>query len=173
MFIEEKRISPSCKPHMRVSVSVSELACMCGSRPCMRERSATHSAEWQDLEQIFCRLLQHGNMCKRREGVMHASLRPADMFMHVCRRPTEAARFCVRKGTNKLPHPSKYANTDWRIFCTWKHSHACMAYTMVKSVLLRWMPSLNSRSKLNGQYTDVKSGSGISVGPSLKPHSLS
>ena len=33
--------------------------------------------------------------------------------------------------------------------------------------------SLNNRSKLKGQYTDVKSGSGISVGPSLKPHSLS
>ena len=31
----------------------------------------------------------------------------------------------------------------------------------------------NDRSKLKGQYTDVKSGSGISVGPSLKPDSLS
>ena len=28
------------------------------------------------------------------------------------------------------------------------------------------MPSLNDRSKLKGQYTDAKSGSGISVGPS-------
>ena len=27
-------------------------------------------------------------------------------------------------------------------------------------------------SKLKGQYTDVKSVFGISVGPSLKPHSL-
>ena len=32
---------------------------------------------------------------------------------------------------------------------------------------------LNDCSKLKGQYTDVISGSGISVGPSLKPHSLS
>ena len=64
-----------------------------------------------------------------------------------------------------------YANTDWCIFRTRKRSHACVAYTMVKSVLLRWTPSLNDCSKLKGQYTDVKSGSGISVGPSLKPQS--
>ena len=57
-----------------------------------------------------------------------------------------------------------YANTDWRIFCKRKLSHACMAYTRVKSVLLRY-------SKWKGQYTDVKSGSSISVGPSLKPQS--
>ena len=38
---------------------------------------------------------------------------------------------------------------------------------------MEWKPSLNDCSKLKGQYTDVKSGSGISVGPSLKPHSLS
>ena len=44
---------------------------------------------------------------------------------------------------------------------------------VLQSVLLRWTPSLNDRSKLKGQYTDVKSGSDISVGPSLKPHSLS
>ena len=66
-----------------------------------------------------------------------------------------------------------YANTDWRIFRTRKRSHACMSYRRMKSVLLRCTPSLNVRSKLKGQYTDVKSGSGISVGPSLKPHSLS
>ena len=44
---------------------------------------------------------------------------------------------------------------------------------MVKSVLVHWTPSLNDRSKLKGQNTDVKSGSGISVGLSLKPHSPS
>ena len=87
---------------------------MCGSRPRMRNRSAAHGAEWQDLELIFRRLLQHRNM---------------------------------------------------RI----AQSHACVAYTMVKSVLLRWTSSLNDRSKLMGQYIDVKSGFGISVGPSLKP----
>ena len=38
---------------------------------------------------------------------------------------------------------------------------------MMQSVLLRWTPSLNHRSKLKGQFTDVKSGSSISVGPSL------
>ena len=32
---------------------------------------------------------------------------------------------------------------------------------------------LNDRSKLKGQCTDVKSGCGTSVGPSLNPHSLS
>ena len=43
----------------------------------------------------------------------------------------------------------------------------------MKSILLRWAPSLNDRSKLKGQCTDVKSGCVTSVGPSLTPHSLS
>ena len=33
--------------------------------------------------------------------------------------------------------------------------------------------SLKDRSKLKGEYTDVKSGWGTSVGPSLNPHNLS
>ena len=61
-----------------------------------------------------------------------------------------------------------YANADWRIFRTWKH--ACVSYRRMKSVLLRWASSLNDHSKLKGQYTDVKKGSSIYVGPSLKPH---
>ena len=73
-----------------------------------------------------------------------------------------------RQNTVCATYTGIYANTDWRIFRTQKRSHSCVAYTMVKSVLLRWMPSLNDCSKLKGQYTDVKSGSGISVGPSLK-----
>ena len=43
----------------------------------------------------------------------------------------------------------------------------------MKSVLLRWTPSLNDRSKLKGECTDVKSGCVTSEGPSLNPHSLS
>ena len=73
---------------------------MYGSRPRMRDCSAAHGAEWQDLEQIFRRLLQHGNMRERREGVAHASLRPVETIMRVSRRSTEAARFCARKGPN-------------------------------------------------------------------------
>ena len=73
---------------------------MSGSRPRMRDRSAAHIAEWQDLELIFCQLLQHGNMRERREGVAHASLKPAEAFMRACCRPTEAACFRVRKGAN-------------------------------------------------------------------------
>ena len=61
------------------------------------DRSAAHGAQWQDLELIFCRLLQHGNM---RAIVVYASLRPTETFMHACRRPMEAARFRVQKGTN-------------------------------------------------------------------------
>ena len=41
----------------------------------------------------------------------------------------------------------------------------------MKSVLLRWTPSLNDHSKLKWQYTDIKNGSCISVGPSLKAQS--
>ena len=70
------------------------------SQPQMHDRSAAHSAEWQDLELIFRQLLQHGNMRERREGVAHASLRPAETFMRACRRPTEAARFRVQKCAN-------------------------------------------------------------------------
>ena len=86
------RISPSCKPRMRVTVtvSVSELACMRGSRARMRHRSAAHSDQWQDLELIFRRLLEHGNMRKRREVVEHVSLISVETFMGVCLRPTAA-----------------------------------------------------------------------------------
>ena len=41
----------------------------------------------------------------------------------------------------------------------------------MKSVLLRRTSSFINRSKLKGQYTDVKSGYGTSVGPSLNPQS--
>ena len=56
---------------------------------------AAHSAQWQDLELIIRWLLQHGSMHKRRERVVHASLRPTETFVHACLRPTEAARFRV------------------------------------------------------------------------------
>ena len=51
--------------------------------------------------------------------------------------------------------------------------NACMSDSMMKYVLRRWAPSLNDRSILTGQCTDVKSGCSTSVGPSLNPHSLS
>ena len=51
--------------------------------------------------------------------------------------------------------------------------HACVTDSMIKSVLLRWTPSLNYYSKLKVQCTDLKSGCVTSVKPSLNPHSLS
>ena len=42
---------------------------------------------------------------------------------------------------------------------------------MMKSVLLRWEPSLNDRSKLMGECTDLKGGCVTLVGPSLNPQS--
>ena len=62
--------------------------------------SAVHTAQWQKLELIFGRHLLHGNICKRRERVVHASLRPAETFMRACRRPKEAACLPVRKCAN-------------------------------------------------------------------------
>ena len=41
--------------------------------------------------------------------------------------------------------------------------YTCVSYTMMKSVLLRRMPSLNDQSKLKGECTDVKSGCGTTV----------
>ena len=55
----------------------------------------------------------------------------------------------------------------------WTLHNTCVSDSIMKSILLRWAPSLNDRSKLKGQCTDVKSGCGTSVGPSLNPHSLS
>ena len=52
-------------------------------------------------------------------------------------------------------------------------THTQTDATKIISVLLRLAPSLNDRGKLKGQCTDVKSGCGPSVGPSLSPHSLS
>ena len=49
--------------------------------------------------------------------------------------------------------------------------HACLN-PMMKSFIVRRKASLNNHSKLKGQYTDVKSACGTSVGPSLNPHSL-
>ena len=46
----------------------------------------------------------------------------------------------------------------------------------MNSVLLRWMPSLNIRSKLKGQRKSgktIKFGSDTSLEPSLAPHTLS
>ena len=65
------------------------------SRPQMHDRSAGHSAQWQDLELIFRLLLQHGNMHKRRERVVYV-----ETFMHACLRPTDAACFRVKKCAN-------------------------------------------------------------------------
>ena len=62
--------------------------------------SAAHGAQWQNLELKFRRLLQHGNRRIRKERVAYASLRPTETFMHACIRPTEAARFSVRKCTD-------------------------------------------------------------------------
>ena len=53
------------------------------------------------------------------------------------------------------------------------YANACVSEARMIFVLLRWAPSLNDRSKLKGKCTDVKSGCGPSVGPSLSPHSLS
>ena len=97
MFIEVKWISPSCKPRMHVTDSVSLLACM---RPVIRMHACDYGAQWQELELIFGRLLQHGNMRERRERVVHVSLRPAETFIRACHRPTEAALYRIRKCAN-------------------------------------------------------------------------
>ena len=67
---------------------------------CDYNRSAAHSAQWQELELIFGQLLQHENMRERRERVVYVLLIPMETFMHACLRPTEAARFCERKCAN-------------------------------------------------------------------------
>ena len=128
---------------------------------CDYDRSAAHGAQWQELELIFGWLLLHGNMRKRRERVVHASLRPAETFMRACRRPTEAACIKWRKQSSAdccqcskvftirirsaLPYhidmqnavcaTYTYANPDTRTFGTRKRM--AYSYMLVKSVLLR------------------------------------
>ena len=59
----------------------------------------TVPSEGQELELILGWLLHHGNM-RKGKGVACASLRPAETFMRVCRRPTEAACFRAQKCAN-------------------------------------------------------------------------
>ena len=61
------------------------------------DRSAAHSAQWQDLELILRWFLQDGNRRARRERVADASLRPAETFPCACLMPTEAVRFRLRQ----------------------------------------------------------------------------
>ena len=65
---------------------------------CEYDRSADHGAQWQELELIFGRLLEHGNMCKRREG-SSVCVTYTHGNVHGLR-PTEAACFRVRKCAN-------------------------------------------------------------------------
>ena len=168
---------------------------------CDYDRSAAHGAQWQELELIFGRLLQHGNIRERRDG-SSVCVTQTSGNVHACVSQThgscmspctkmrkQSSADCCRRSKvfmtrmlSLLPYGINtqnavcatyiYANTDWRIFCTRKRSHACVSYRKMKSVLLRWTPSLNDHSKLKGQYTDVKSVSSISVWPSLKPHKI-
>ena len=132
----------------------------------------------------------------RERKEVYASLRPAETFMHACPRPTETACLRVQKCANNcqlivdgIQRFLRYAYAAcFRIVLTCKTLHALrihtqtligtrkqwharVPYTRMKSTLLRWTPSWNDRSKLKGQYTDVQSGCGTSVGPSLNPKS--
>ena len=154
---------------------------------CDYHRSAAHSAQWQELELILRQLLQHVNMLEKRERVVYASLSPAETFMRACRRPTEAARFHRSKVftiCSALPYHIDTQNTVCATYCTYIRKHL-LAYFSYMETLTRMRglhngeihftsmdAILNDRSKLKRQYTDVKSGSSISIGPSLKPHSL-
>ena len=113
-----------------------------------------------------------GEFFRSGSASVHADPDPGGISL--CRSGSETLIFTIRI-RSALPYRIDmqnamyiYTNTDWRIFRTRKRSHACVGYTMVKSVLLRWMIEANLRTS-----TAVKSGSGISVGPSLKPHILS
>ena len=73
---------------------------MRGYCPQMHDRSAAHSAQYQDLELILRRIVQHGNRRERKEIVVYESLRPAETFMRECPRPTGAACLRVQKCEN-------------------------------------------------------------------------
>ena len=92
---------------MHVTVSVQELACMrvwinmhAWVSATEAWSSATHSAQWQDLELIIGWLLNMETFAREGKDVVCASQRPAETFMRACRRPTEAACLRVRKCAN-------------------------------------------------------------------------
>ena len=154
------------------------------------DRSAAHGAQWQELELILRRLLQHGNTHERRERVVYASLRPAEALC-ACMRPTKAACFRIWKCANKrqlivagIQRFLRWAYTLWHytarfhVIDTRKtlrvlrvYTQQWLAYYLLRSVLIRWMPSLNNRSKLKGECIEVKSGclhqQGLLLTPSL------
>ena len=83
-------------------VSLSELACMRAWIRTCYNRSAAHSAQWQDME-----LVNSSNIplvfttgASENGRVTYVSLRLAETFIRGCLRPTEAACFCVKKCSN-------------------------------------------------------------------------
>ena len=99
--------------------------------------------------------------------------------VHACLRPMETSFFTTRQiyacvyetPENFFLLVSKIIPTWCMLFRTRMHN-ACMSGSMLKSVLLRWTPSLNDRRKSEGQYTlhrCLKWTYHIMVGPSLNP----
>ena len=79
---------------------------------------------------------------KRREGVAHASLRPAETFMRVCLRPMEAACFCVRKCANNRQMIDagiqRFYNTHAQLASvSYKHAKRCVRYVYICK---HWLP---------------------------------
>ena len=66
-----------------------------------------------------------------------------------------------------------YAHRNWRPNQYRKQPLESGSETMMISILLLWTPSLKYCSKLKGEYKNLKSGSGTSVGHSLSPLGLS
>ena len=132
MFIEVKRISPSCKPCMHVIGSISELACM---RIWIIMHAWVSATRARSQHCPWCRVagsetnilpaFTTRNMRERREGVEHVSLRArlVEMFMCACHRPTEAARFRVQKCANN--HQLIVAGVERFLW------HACAAHFRV------------------------------------------
>ena len=83
-------------------VSLSELACMRAWIRTCYNRSAAHSAQWQDMELVnsINIPLVFTTGASENGRVTYVSLRLAETFIRGCLRPTEAACFCVKKCSN-------------------------------------------------------------------------
>ena len=128
--------------------------------PC--DRSAAHSAQWQDLEPIFRRPSQHGNRCVRRERVAFVSLRPAETFMRAYYDTHRSCMLPVFKGmydTHTQLASVSYRHAKRCVHCV----HICkywLAYFSYTETVTRlrvlhkdeicWMSSLNDCSKIKG-----------------------
>ena len=107
---------------------------------CDYDRSAAHGAQWQELELIFGRLLQHGNIRERRDGSsVCVSNGQLDQRKRSCVRVVDPQKLQVSVYKNAqtifswlLPGLKDYYNTPTQpVSVSPRHAKRCMRYVYI------------------------------------------